>query len=58
MELTLDELLTLEHLLIDVQDNITDYVDDMEMYVTQENFMLMLTPKEVVNIKSILAKLQ
>ena len=58
MELTLDELLTLEHLLIDVQDNITDYVDDMEMYVTQDNFMLMLTPKEVVNIKSILAKLQ
>ena len=58
MEYTLDELLTLEHLLIDVQDNITDYVDDMEMYVTQDNFMLMLTPKEVVNIKSILAKLQ
>lgn len=58
MELTLDELLTLEHLLIDVQDNITDYVDDMEMYVTQDYFMLMLTSKEVENIKSILAKLQ
>lgn len=58
MELTLDELLTLEHLLIDVQDNITDYVDDMDMYVTQDNFMLMLTPQEIVNIKSILAKLQ
>lgn len=58
MEFTFDELLTIEHILESVQDNTSDYIDDMEMYVTEDNFMLMLTPKEVENIKSILAKLQ
>lgn len=58
MEFTFDELLTIEHVLELVQDNTSDYIDDMEMYVTEDNFMLMLTPMEVENIKSILAKLQ
>lgn len=58
MEFTFDELLTIEHILESVQDNTTDYIDDMEMYLTDDNFMLMLTQQEVENIKSILAKLQ
>ena len=58
MEFTFDELLTLEHLLEDVQDNMSDYIDDMDMYVTEDTFMLMLTPNEVENIKTILEKLQ
>lgn len=58
MDFTFDELLTIEHVLESVQDNTSDYIDDMEMYVTEDNFMLMLTQQEVENIKSILAKLQ
>lgn len=58
MDFTFDELLTIEHILEDVQENTTDYIDDMQMYLTEDNFMLMLSAKEVENIKSILSKLQ
>lgn len=58
MDFTLGERLTLDYLLKQVQDNLSDETNELDMYETKNTLMLMLSQEEVEVIKNILAKLQ
>lgn len=57
MDFTLGERLTLEYLLTQVHDKLSDETNELDMYETKPSLTLMLSQDEVENIKNILAKL-
>ena len=58
MDITLSECLTLEYLLTQVHDKLSDETNELDMYETKSSLTLMLSQDEVENIQNILAKLK